>query len=97
MRCHEGGGLLTVHRSLTRFHFERVTRQLRLGDHDIDWYEVYFLNLRVHIDQHQKSFVSVLPVCERCLQMHCLECERCMELGIVDLYFAQNIAEDSLN
>ena len=96
MRCHEGGGLLTGHRTLRRFNFERITRQLELNGHPIDWYEVYFLNLRVHIDEKQNARVQILPVCERCLHMHTHECERCAELRILELYQAQDAHDDDI-
>jgi len=93
MRCHEGGGLVTLHSSLTSFNFERVTRGLRLGQHPIDWEEVYFLNLRVHIDPQERVTVSILPVCTRCLVLHIDGCDRCAELGMMDLYAMQGVLD----
>jgi len=94
MYCHEGGGLLTISPTLDRFHFERVTRELRLGEHAITWYEVYFLNLRVHVGAQEHVEVSILPACERCLRLHMVDCGRCAELRLADLYAAQGVAAD---
>lgn len=93
MRCHEGGGLMTVHPSLTSFNFERVTRELRLGGHTIEWEEVFLLNLRVHLDADEHATVTILPVCKRCLLIHTDGCERCAELGMVDMYAAQGMLD----
>jgi hypothetical protein len=89
MRCHEGGGVLTVHHTLKRFRFERITRQLELNGRPIEWDEVHLLNLRVHIDESRRANVRILPVYERCLRMHTHECKRCDELGMLDLYLTQ--------
>lgn len=94
MRCHEGGGLVTVHASLNAFHFRRVSQQLYLGGEKISWGEVYLLNLRVNIDAQQRVTVSVLPVCSDCLRRHTDGCERCADLRIMDLYASRGLFEN---
>jgi hypothetical protein len=93
MHCHEGGGLVTVRESVTRFNFERVTRKLLLAGSKVDWDDIYFLNIRVHIGPDEDVTLSLLPSCQRCLRLHTPECDRCKELRIEQLYAAQ-IATD---
>jgi hypothetical protein len=89
MRCQDGIGLVTVHDSLTAFHFANVTKALRLGKHVIDWEDVFMLNLWVHINPQHIVDVRLLPRCVRCMRAHVKDCERCAELGVVELYEAQ--------
>lgn len=90
--CHEGGGLVTVASMLTAFHFERVTKSLRLAGKLIDWDDVFVLNLRVHIDALERVTVRMLPRCERCLPRQSNDCARCRELDIMRLY--KNVVEN---
>ncbi len=84
--CHEGGGLVTVAPALKGFHFERVTKSLRLAGHLIDWDDVFVLNLRVRVDAQEHVTLTMLPRCERCLPRHSNDCPRCHELDILRLY-----------
>jgi hypothetical protein len=93
MHCHEGGGLVTVNEAVTDFNFERVTRKLLLDGMLVEWDDVFFLNLRVHIDPEERVTVSILPLCERCFRSHTPDCARCKELRILELYLNQ-IATD---
>lgn len=86
MRCQDGVGLVTVHDHLTAFHFKNVSKALRLGEHSIDWEDVFMLNLWVHIDSQQRVDVRLLPRCLRCMHEHVAECPRCTMLGVADLY-----------
>ena len=92
MRCQDGIGLVTVADGLTEFHFDRVTKSLRLGPHEIIWHDVFMLNLRVHIRPDQQVAVGMLPRCERCMNDHVDECERCTTLGVLERYEEQKTA-----
>ena len=80
-KCYEGGGMITVPNGMQSFPYMTMSRTMRLGEAEIGWDDVFFLNLHVQVQRDRKFRVQRLPICPYLLKDH-TECETCAHLGI---------------